>query len=278
MKNIVDPTNQPTFDEVTGVLFTDYYKTIRGFVRENIVQQNIKAHLPNKAVKIIDIGGGEGRDAIWLAQNGHQVTLVEPSAHMLAKARQRCAKQPKDVQERLTILVGNDVRAQSELKPGTFDFVLSHGVLLYELDEPQQHVDRLFSLCKPGGTVSLLTKGWAGSKAEMISEERIDDLIELHETGRYKNHLGKQAITYDEDQLTAFINNANGKVIDWYGVRVMTDHMYQPVTEFSKKQLNDILSVEEWAGHKSSTRGLGQLLHFITQKRKNTLRATSNPQ
>ena len=38
--------------------------------------------LPSKAAAILDVGAGSGRDAAWLASQGHDVVAVEPSSGM----------------------------------------------------------------------------------------------------------------------------------------------------------------------------------------------------
>src|SRR5215208_6831641 len=50
----------------------------------------IAAHLPPGA-RVLDIGGGPGRYAIWLAQRGHPVVLTDLSAKLLAIAREQVA-------------------------------------------------------------------------------------------------------------------------------------------------------------------------------------------
>lgn len=43
-------------------------------------------HLPPKA-KVLAIADGEGRNSVWLAEQGHSVTAFDPAANGLAKAR-----------------------------------------------------------------------------------------------------------------------------------------------------------------------------------------------
>eukprot|EP00362_Geleiidae_sp_MMETSP1317_P000446 CAMPEP_0201284792 /NCGR_PEP_ID=MMETSP1317-20130820/84925_1 /ASSEMBLY_ACC=CAM_ASM_000770 /TAXON_ID=187299 /ORGANISM="Undescribed Undescribed, Strain Undescribed" /LENGTH=81 /DNA_ID=CAMNT_0047606357 /DNA_START=291 /DNA_END=533 /DNA_ORIENTATION=- len=40
-------------------------------------------HLPPKPGLALDIGGGSGRDASWLAQKGWEVIAVEPAAALM---------------------------------------------------------------------------------------------------------------------------------------------------------------------------------------------------
>lgn len=42
--------------------------------------------LPKEHATVLDVGAGTGRDAAWLAAQGHEVVAVEPSAGMRAEA------------------------------------------------------------------------------------------------------------------------------------------------------------------------------------------------
>lgn len=42
----------------------------------------VLSHLPTSAARVLDIGAGSGRDAVWLAAQGHSVVAVEPVRQM----------------------------------------------------------------------------------------------------------------------------------------------------------------------------------------------------
>jgi S-adenosylmethionine-dependent methyltransferase len=57
-------------------------------LRYRLFQANLQRHLPeNQPLKILDAGGGNGQEAIPLAQAGHDVTLVDSSRELLTVAR-----------------------------------------------------------------------------------------------------------------------------------------------------------------------------------------------
>jgi S-adenosylmethionine-dependent methyltransferase len=86
----------PAFDRLHRQ-FDAYYETVRGHVREKVTRINLLEHLEGDSLRVLDVGGGLGRDAVWLAQMGHDVTLVEPAGRMVAMARQRVADAGADV-------------------------------------------------------------------------------------------------------------------------------------------------------------------------------------
>ena len=61
------------------------------FVR---MQELIHRFLPSPPQVVLDVGGGPGRYACWLARDGHEVHLVDPVPKHLEQAREAFARQP----------------------------------------------------------------------------------------------------------------------------------------------------------------------------------------
>lgn len=74
------------------------------------------------AGRALDLGAGEGRNAVWLAAGGWTVTAVDFSAVGLGKARALAAGRPPQVAGRIT-WVEADLR-DYEPDPGSYDLVL----------------------------------------------------------------------------------------------------------------------------------------------------------
>jgi 2-polyprenyl-3-methyl-5-hydroxy-6-metoxy-1,4-benzoquinol methylase len=58
-----------------------------GFAQLELVrtQEVLRRHLPPPPAKIVDIGGGTGIHAAWLAQDGYQVRVVDITPRHVAK-------------------------------------------------------------------------------------------------------------------------------------------------------------------------------------------------
>ncbi len=94
-----------------------------------INSHTIAAYLPAAAI-VLDIGGGPGRYAHWLAAHGHRVTLADLSPTLLAIARARTpAAGPA-----LTEIVEADARDLGRWPAGSFDAALALGPF-YHLTE-----------------------------------------------------------------------------------------------------------------------------------------------
>lgn len=256
-------TEPPIFDKV-GEEFLSYYDRVRGYVRQEVTRMNLWPFISQGPLRIADIGGGDGRDAFWLAEQGHDVVLVDPSQEMLLKASERRLSESSNGQVHL---VNGDAELLLTRDEGnSFDLVLSHGVLMYDPKDPQKHINKLVFLTKPGGHISLLTKGLLGAIERLSHQNRMDEIEYLIQTKQMVNNLNQRVWALDETELETMFINIDAKVIKWAGVRVETDNNYTPIDQIEKPELAAILDREYTLGNDPNNRARGQMLHFIAQK------------
>ncbi|MFR9773796.1 methyltransferase domain-containing protein [Nocardia sp. SC052] len=67
-----------------------------GRLRYTTAAANLTAHLPAGPLDILDVGGGNGLDALELAARGHHVTIADISEQSLAEARAAAAHRGLD--------------------------------------------------------------------------------------------------------------------------------------------------------------------------------------
>lgn len=98
---------------------------------------------------ILDVGAGPGKYALFLAGQGHQVTLLDLSSASIELARQKAALEKVELME---FIHGNALEL-SDLVASPFDVVLCMGPL-YHLTEEEDRikvVTECLSKLKPGG-------------------------------------------------------------------------------------------------------------------------------
>lgn len=166
----------------------------------------IAAHLPAGA-RVLDLGGGPGRYALWLAGRGHPVTLADLAPGLLAIARARIADSPAGalVEE----IVEADARDLSRWADDTFDAALALGPF-YHLPDPADR-DRaaaeLARVVRPGGTVfvALIPRYSFLRRALALPDER--------------RHLAAPMFVQRVLTEGIFINDVPNRFTGGYGVR-----------------------------------------------------------
>lgn len=241
--------------------FQEHYKTMRGYVRREVTHLNIERTLKDylsEPRQIVDLGGGEGEDARWLAAKGHEVVLADTNSEAIAKAMALGA----ELEE---IVLGTAGDVIEEFGPGSFDMVVSHGTLLYS-DDPTRDLSQMGALLQPGGYLSLLTAGKFGKVRRFERNGQSAALTKLLATGKYVNNLGLEASAYLPQEVDGLLAANGFKTEDWFGVRIFSDEDDRLVDEVPALHKNRILRHEVLASADPTIRPAGQLLLFIARK------------
>ncbi|MCG8971294.1 bifunctional 2-polyprenyl-6-hydroxyphenol methylase/3-demethylubiquinol 3-O-methyltransferase UbiG [Streptomyces sp. CL12-4] len=224
------------------------------------LDEQIAGRFPvGKRLRVLDVGMGQGTQALRLARAGHQVTGLERDATMIAAARDALAGQPEGIRERMRIIEGDGRDTGVHFRPGSFDVVLCHGVLMY-VEEPDPLLAGLARMLAQGGLLSLLVRNgdalamrpglggdWAGALAAF-------------DTTAYRNRLGLDVRADRLATLTAKLAGIGAPLHAWYGVRVFTDTAADGAT--APDDPETLLAVEERAGRTDPYRGVAALLHL----------------
>jgi S-adenosylmethionine-dependent methyltransferase len=106
-----------------------------GAVEFAITCHTLATYLPPGA-RVLDIGGGPGRYAIWLAQRGHRVVLADLSPELLSLARAKIDQ--AGVGAMVEEIVEADACDLAHWARGSFDAALCLGPF-YHLPDPEDH-------------------------------------------------------------------------------------------------------------------------------------------
>src|SRR3954470_24694372 len=88
------------------------YATVKGRVRTYVMHQHLNEHLPPPPGPLLDVGGGAGHQSFPLADAGYDVTVLDPSPAMLAKARQRLERLPDAARRRVRFVEADGLAAE----------------------------------------------------------------------------------------------------------------------------------------------------------------------
>lgn len=108
------------------------------------------------ALTIVDLGGGTGRAAVQLAQQGHRVRVVDPSPDALASLQRRASE--GNVGDAVTGILGDAADFAEHIDAGSVDLILCHEVLEI-VDDPAEALAALTHALRPGGYVSVVVAG-----------------------------------------------------------------------------------------------------------------------
>jgi SAM-dependent methyltransferase len=240
---------------------------LRDVVRQELVTRQLAAELAPPPVRIIDLGCGQGTQALALARRGYEVTGVDASAGLLARFERDLAAEPAEVRARVRVEHGliEDWAERSGVSRA--EAVLCHGVLMYAAD-PGPLLRAVAGLIPPGGMTSLLVRNgdglamrpgllgdWAACAAALsISGGSVT----------YANRIGATARADRLADLTGRLAGHGLEVTAWYGVRVFTDTA--PDNAEPPPELEALLACEERAGRTDPYRGVAALLHVIARR------------
>lgn len=120
--------------------------------------------------RALDLAAGEGRNAIWLVEQGWEVTAVDFSAIAAERARELAQARLGEAAARLTVVVGDATQPQGD----GFDLVL-FSYLHLPAAQWQQALAAAVGACTPGGRVVIigharrnLTEGVGGPQDPQI--------------------------------------------------------------------------------------------------------------
>lgn len=240
--------------------------TLRQVVRQELVARQLDVHLPSSPfLKVLDVGCGQGTQALRLARRGHSVIGLDSSAALLGDFKRALTKEHIDVQARVRI-IQHDARDLAELfDPSNFDVVLCHGVLMYFAD-PEPLLSDLTKLVTGHGILSLLVRNGdaLAMRPGLLGEWA--SALQAFDGLSYNNRIGVSARADRFEALKSSLADREMTVRAWYGVRVFTDTVEDHATVPDDQVLEILLACEEKAGAIDPYRRIAALTHVIAER------------
>ena len=200
----------------------EYQQTPWGRVRYAVARETLERTcraLGPGPLRVLDVGGGDGGDALPLLAAGHELTVVDPAAGLLDLARSGGA----GADHRLTT-VEADLDALPGLGLGMFDLVVCHNVVHY-LPATGPAVQSLAGCVAPGGALSLMAPNPASEVLTAVI--RRQDLAEatalLTATSAYTVTFEHDVRRVTPEEATEALAGNGFDVVARYGLRSVTD-------------------------------------------------------
>lgn len=238
------------------------YATVKGRVRTYVLHEQLLRHLPAPPATVLDVGGGAAHQSLPLARLGYEVTVVDPSAAMLAKAAHRLAAEPEAVQRRVRLIQAEGENAHQAVDGEKFSAVLCHGVLMY-LAQPGPMVESLCRCVSAGGLVSIMALNAHTLALRPALEGRWDDALAAFDASEEVGVLGTQTRADTVEGLSELMRQAEVDAVTWYGVWLFVDWLDLPL---ESTDVQAVAAVELQASLRDPYRQFSRVFHLVARK------------
>ncbi|OMI37771.1 methyltransferase [Streptomyces sparsogenes DSM 40356] len=212
-----------------------------------------------RRLRVLDVGLGQGTQALRLARAGHEVTGLESDPAMLDAVREALSAEPAGIRERVRLIEGDGRDTGAHFLPGAFDVVLCHGVLMY-VPEPDPMLAALARVLAPGGLLSLLVRNADALALRPGLQGDWDGALAAFDSPAYTNRIGLSVRADRREELTTTLTAIGAPLHTWYGVRVFTD--LAPDDSGVPDDWDRLLEAEDRAGRTDPYRAVAALLHL----------------
>jgi SAM-dependent methyltransferase len=195
-------------------------------LEEARTRELLRRFMPPPPALVLDVGGAAGAYALWLAEAGYEVHLIDRAPRLVAEARRRSGLAARPLR---SCRVG-DARAL-DMPAGVADVVLLLGPL-YHLTEAS---DRALALresarvLRPGGWlfaagISRWASALDGLARELLTDPAFAGIVEQDlRTGQHRNPTQRvdyftTAYFHHPDELAAEVRNAGLELAGVFGI------------------------------------------------------------
>jgi S-adenosylmethionine-dependent methyltransferase len=242
-------------------LWIERLGNLRNTIRQELIARQLIDHV-QPGMSVLDVGCGQGTQALALAERGCRVTGVDASPDLLA----RFAADADQAGQSVELILGSFGDLDELVGRRQFDLVCAHGLLMY-LGDRAEAVARLAARsAEPAGRLSVtfrnaeslavrpgFRRDWAGALAAL-------------DTDTYVNELG---VTVRADRLgdvTRDLAAAGMAVVVWYGIRVFNDAVDPEMAVPDDEDLGLLLDAEDQAGRRDPYRSVASQIHVIATR------------
>ena len=210
------------------------------------------------AADVLDIGGGTGGFAVRVAEQGHRVTVVDPSPDALAAL----ARRAREVGVEVTGVQGDLSTLAEVTGSASVDAVLCHGVLEV-VDDPAAGLAAIREVLRPGGTLSLLVaQRHAAVVARAMAGHFAQARAMLDDPSAGGGRPGHR---FTEDELRTLLAGAGFEVATVHGVRVFADLVPGSLLDLEPGATAALVELERSVAERSEFRPLATQLHVLAR-------------
>jgi SAM-dependent methyltransferase len=163
---------------------------------------------------VVDLGGGTGTFAMMLAEQGHEIVVVDPSLDALASLQRRISE--RGLGERIRGVQGDAAELAQLLGTDEADVLICHRTLDM-LGDPGAALQAMAAVVRPGGVLSLLIPQ---RRAAVLSQALSGHIAAARETFDNPDR-------FDTEQVAHLVTGAGFTLRSTHGIGVLADHVPQ---------------------------------------------------
>ncbi|MFW6869980.1 methyltransferase domain-containing protein [Nocardioides sp. CPCC 206347] len=245
-----------------------------GRIRFAVVEETLRrqvAELGGGPLRVLDVGGGDGRDAVPLARAGHHVTILDPAPLWLAEAR--CRAEAAGVADRITTVTGSlDDLDEEDGADGVdglasdFDLVLCHFVLHYRSPGPADP-GRLAARVRPGGRVSVMAPNPEGRVVMALTRQGPAAALAELEADTMSSHTFDQtARKIAAHEMVGDLATAGLTLVHRYGARIANDFLADDRPKQDAEYFAELLRLEVALCDREPFLRMGGMWQLVVEK------------
>lgn len=214
---------------------------LRNVVRQELIARQLALHV-QPGMRVLDVGCGQGTQALRLAAMGCDVVGIDPSESLLSLLSQGAA----DGGLRVETHVGRVETLTENLDGDRFDLVCAHGLLMY-FEDRRSVLEALAAHVASPGLLSFTFRNGAALAFRPGMRRDWSAALGAFDTATYTNELGVKARADRLDDVEHDLEMIGFRVAAWYGVRIFTDPANAEEPPPGTKELEALLAAEERA-------------------------------
>lgn len=236
-----------------------------GRLRYSLAAANLARHLDGRPLRVLDVAGGNGVDAVRLAEQGHHVTVVDYSTRMLAAAREVAGA--AGVSGRIDCVESDVAKLADVIDSGSFDLVLCHNLLQYVAD-PVATLQTVLNPLRPGGLLSVISLN-GHSELLRVAIRDMDPVAAaetLDSDEAWTDTFGTAVRRYTAEQVKAMLSRAGAPVIGHYGIRAVCDYLPDDERKYGMSFFTALERLERTLSDRMPYVHLARFFHLIALK------------
>lgn len=213
----------PGFDSRLDA-FQQWQASPWGRLRYRVTEANLLRHLDSSPQRVLDVAGGNGLEAVRLAERGHEVTVLDPAGAMLSNAQARA--EAVDVADRLHVVQAGAEDAPELFRADSFDVVLCHNLLQF-VEDRQAVLRAIMAPLRQNGLLSVLAPN-ADSDPLRTAIRKLDPhkaLRELDSEVSYVDLFDIELPACTAAETMGHLTELGFGLIMRYGVRCVCDYI-----------------------------------------------------